>query len=80
MLDYVQPSWLARHEEPNRILKLSLDKLVDTEFIQMNANTGVVAVFLVNIHTRFHVTDNITSRAVRLVREGKKWGVDPTMI
>lgn len=72
MLNYVQPPWLTRHKEPNKVLRLSLNKLVNTEFIQMNANTGIVAVFLVNISKKVH--------EVRLVREDKRWGLDPSSI
>ncbi len=80
MLDYVQPSWLAIHKEPNKVLRLSLDKLIDIQFVQVNAKTGVIAIFQINIRTRFHSSDDIALKAVRLVREGKKWGVDPRNI
>lgn len=80
MLDYVQPSWLAIHKEPNKILRLSLHTLVDTEFIQLNANTGVVAIFLVSISKKSYVVASQWQYAIRLVREGKKWGIDPKSV
>ena len=80
MLDYVQPSWIAQHEEPNKVLKQSLSRLINAEFIQVNANTGIVAVFLISVHTRTSYFDDQSNKAVRLVREGKKWGVDPNSI
>lgn len=80
ILNYVQPSWLAQYKEPNKVLRMSLYMLVDTKFIQMNANTGVVAVFLVDIHTKSHTFNNWSQRTIRLVREGRKWGIDPKSI
>ena len=80
MLDYVQPSWIARYEEPSRALRASLYKLVDTEFIQRNDTTGIVAVFLVDIHREFYGVTDRAKQPVRLVREGKKWGIDPTYL
>lgn len=77
ILDYVQPSWLAQHKEPNRVLRLSLHNLIDTEFIQMNANTGIVAVFLVDFHREGYA---VAVQEVRLVRESKRWGLDPSSI
>ena len=80
ILDYVQPSWLAQYEDPNRVLKMLLGRLVNAEFVQMNANTGIVAVFLVRIHKRFYTEDYESVQKVRLVRKGKKWGIDPNSI
>jgi len=80
MLKYVQPSWLAKYEQPNKILRQSLHTLVDTEFIQMNANTGIVAVFLVGIRRKLYTITDHSIQAVRLVREGKKWGIDPSYL
>lgn len=80
ILDYVQPSWLSRYEDPKRTLRLSLHKLIDADFRQMNANTGIAAVFLVEIYGKGNTFSDRSIRAVRLVREGKKWGVNPSSI
>lgn len=80
MLAYVQPSWLVQHEEPNRVLRLSLHTLVDAEFVQINAETGITTVFLVNIDRKSSYHRDQSVKAVRLVREGKKWGIDPKSI
>ena len=80
MLAYIQPSWLAQHEEPNRTLRLSLHTLVDAEFVQVNAETGITTVFLVDIRRKSDYHADQSVKAVRLVREGKKWGIDPGSI
>ena len=80
ILDYVQPSWLAKQEEPRKALKMLLYRLVNAEFVQRNATTGIVAVFLVDIHREFYGVTDQTKQPVRLVREGKKWGIDPTYL
>jgi len=80
MLNYIQPSWLALHEEPNKVLRQSLYTLIDAEFIQRNATTGIVAVFLMNIHRKLYTITDQSTQAVRLVREGKRWGIDPTYL
>jgi len=80
MLSYVQPSWVAKHEDPNRVLRQSLQGLVDVDFIQRNATTGVVAVYLMNIHRKLYTITVQSTQTVRLVREGRKWGIDPTYL
>jgi len=80
ILDYVQPSWVARHAEPNRFLRYSLHRLVNAEFIQRNATTEVVAVYLMKISRKTYAITTEMTYAVKLVREGKKWGVDPNSL
>jgi len=59
---------------------MSLFRLVDAEFVQRNATTGIVAVYLVNIHRTIYTITDQSIQAVRLVREGGKWGIDPNYL
>lgn len=80
ILDYVQPSWLNRYDEPNRILRLSLPTLANAEFIQVNANSGAVAVLLVEIYLKTYMGIEPLRRAVKLVHGEGRWGIDPDSI
>lgn len=77
MLDYVQPSWLHQYKDPSRMLRMILNKLVSAEFVQVNANTGVVAVFAMKVFRETYSVIGLSYPSVKLVREGKKWAVDP---
>lgn len=76
MLDYVQPSWIFQYKDPSRILRISFSKLINVDLVQMNANTGAVAIFSIKL---FRET-GLSWPLVKLVRERKKWGVDPRSI
>lgn len=80
ILDYVQLSWLNQYDEPNRMLRRSLHTLADAEFIQVNANTGAVAVILVDIYIKSYKGINITRHSVKLIHEEGQWGIDPRSI
>lgn len=83
ILHYIQASKLAHYQEPNRWIRQILrSKLISVEFIQVNARTSVVAVFLVRIKTRIkpYAPVDEALKKVKLFREGKKWGVIPGSI
>jgi len=80
LLDYVQLSWLNQYDEPNRILRLSLQTLDNAEFVQVNANTGAVAVIIVDIYLKLKTGIDKSRHSVRLVYENGRWGVDPRSI
>lgn len=78
MLNYVRKSWLEKHQDPSKVLRSLLNfKLISADLIQINANTGTVAVFLMQLQYRGFTFDNISSIEIKLFRESKRWGVSP---
>jgi len=77
MLGLIQSSWSSQYKDPSKALRMMLGKFVSVEFVQMNANTGAVAVFLMNISKELYSVPIQSRLAVKLIREGKKWVVDP---
>ena len=85
ILSYVRASWIDRYEEmASGMIKAVLNsRLIDTRFVQLNADTGAVVEYLVEISYRawsdYSLTDTVTTK-IRLFRERKKWRVDPDSI
>jgi len=84
MADYTQLSWLDIYKEPVEWLKLAFStRLIDASLMQINAKTGVVAEFLIELD----VGEKIVSRIKLICEEAPmrpspygKWGVNPTSI
>jgi len=81
ILEYVQLSWLARHKEPNRVLRTSLHTLIDAEDVRIISHKKRRAhILLVNIQRKSNTGIDQSHRKVKLVYEGQKWRVDPGSI
>ena len=85
ILFYIRSSWIDRYEDmASGMIKAVLNsRLVDADFVQLNANTGAVVEFLIEITFRSWGDYSVNEKAVtkiRLFRERKKWRVDPDSI
>ncbi len=79
ILIFTRPSWLKKQGDPSRAIRFILNrKIVDAEFLQVNAQTPAVTSLLVQIDSGFLYTIDSSKYEIKLFRENKKWGVDPT--
>ena len=84
MADYIQLSWLDAMPDPSKMLKSHFNvKLLDVNFIQVNARTGVVTEFLIELDVSekaVHKIRLICETAPMRPSPKGKWGVNPTSI